>query len=85
MAQVGILSIGARFFGRERETPVVSTEDETQFFEPCGEFGLVRLQTGGNGVFLNLDQLKLLRERSGLNGFDIKRQENGMYLVNMRK
>ena len=84
MAQVGILNIGARFLGREREASAAPVEDETQFFEPCGEFGLVKLQAGGNGVLLNLDQLKLLRERSGLGDFAIKRQEDGMYLVNVK-
>ena len=64
----------------------VKAPEETEFshFGYFGDFGLVELAAEG-GVYLDVVQLRLFRERDSLKGLSVVRQEDGRYLLNVRK
>ena len=59
-------------------------EPEFSHFGYFGDFGLVELAADG-GVYLDVVQLRLFRERDSLKGLSVVRQEDGRYLLNVRK
>lgn len=82
VAEFALSRVGLGVGRRERVGSV--KPDEFAYFGSFGDFGLVELTPDG-GVYLNTDQLRLFRERDGMRGLSVERQEDGRYLLNVRK
>jgi len=82
VTEFALSRIGLGVGGQERVRSVEPSE--FAHFGSFGDFGLVELALDG-GVYLNVDQLRLFKERDGMKGCFVERQKDGRYLLNVRK
>lgn len=81
IAEFALSKIG---LGVDRREEKLAKLGEFARFEQFGDFGVVELAPSG-GVYLDINQLRMFRQRDGMKGCSVERQEDGRYLVNVRK